>query len=950
MRRQAILVGVAMLTAAVAASAWAGQPRRRRPKPILPMPGTTILTEDFEKGIEGWRSRPAGELKRVDDAKAAHRGRGCLLGSVDGDRKANFFEREMEFSNTSIYRFACWARSSHPDGKLVLWRQRDKARKMLGSWRFVGKRWRKYQCQFTVPEGGKWMFQVLPPSSHGAAACTMWVDDIELVETKMSPSANLTRGKGYSSEPRLAVDAAGTVWMSWLAFLGGDKKLTGGRDALMAGRLAVDGDAARIADAWPVALPKGSYVLGTTLVADRRGAWLVYACEVKGNWDIYACRLGADGAAPPRRITTDPAVDAWPAAALLGGKLWVAWESNRDGARQAYLSPADAPKPQRLSLSGVNSYSPAIAADGGALWVAWHAYVAGNYDLYGRRLQPDGAAGPIQRLTRDGEVDRHAQLLACGHGVWIAWQREIMTTRFKDKTRAYRIGVVSDRQTWLCRWGDRGLEAATGIAQTILPKGTEMATLAADAQGRIWVTARRGRGQNLGWDSVLQCFAGTQWGEARHLSTQVGWDGRAGIAALPDRVLVAYQVGRTPAFRTAEDSLAATSDICVTSIPLNSAPKPAPPKLETLTEDTDTHWMAALRQQLGEETPTRTIEYKGTKLSLFWGDLHEHTSISICNRWRDTSPEDNIANERDIVRADFTAMTDHGYNFCPALWNRMAKTVRVNHDPGRFVTFLGEEWTSSHEKYSDKYPEGYYGHRNLIFADPYFPRWYNAKDESTPAQIWADLRKRGTNFVHIPHQIADTGNVPTDWGFADKVAQPVAEIFQARQSYEHKGAPRQAARSMDGNFMHDAWARGIVIGVIASPDHGGGQGKAAVYAPEMTREAILDALRARRCYGTTAARIFLDVRVNGHLMGEEIQLRKGEPIVVTAKAIGANDILRIELCRSNQFIYTKPGDGRHAQFTFRDLKPIEGRSYYYVRVQQTDEELAWSSPVWVTRR
>jgi len=295
-------------------------------------------------------------------------------------------------------------------------------------------------------------------------------------------------------------------------------------------------------------------------------------------------------------------------------------------------------------------------------------------------------------------------------------------------------------------------------------------------------------------------------------------------------------------------------------------------------------------------------------------------------------------------------MTDHGYNFTPALWHHMAKIVRINHDPGRFVTFLAEEWTSTHEKYSDKYPEGFYGHRNLIFANPYFPRWYNAKDESTPKQIWDDLRQRKANFVMIPHQLADTGNVPTDRGYTDKVAQPVAEIFQARQSYEHEGAPRQAGRTIRGHFLQDAWAKGIVIGVIASPDHGGGQGKAAIYAPELTREALLDALRERRCYGTTAARIFLDVRVNGHLMGEEIELKAGEPITVTASATGAGDIDRIELCRSNQFIYTRPGKGRNAEFTFTDLKPLDGTSYYYVRVQQKDGELAWTSPVWVTRK
>ncbi|MFW6163180.1 MAG: CehA/McbA family metallohydrolase [Planctomycetota bacterium] len=935
MRKACFLASVLL---SVVCAAVAGGRRRRRP--VLPMPGKTILAEGFEKGLEGWSMRPPGAFSLVEDAKAAHGRRNCVTSKVDADRKANFLERPMTFNPTSIYRFQCWARSSHPRGKLVLWRRQDGTRQMMGAWQAVGKRWRKYQGQFSVPEGGEWTLQVIAPSSHGAPPCTMWVDDITLVETRIAPASNLTDGEGYASEPGLAADGAGTFWTSWLTYLDG-------ADCLMAGRLVAKGDGYGVADARRVPTPEGSYILGTDLVGAQQGAWLVYACESDRNWDIYAWGLGSKRLAEPRRITRSAAVDCRPAATVMGGKLWVAWESNRDGARQVYLSAGAEPKPTRISRPEANSYAPAIAEHQGGLWVAWHAFADGNYDIYGRSLKNDGALAPVQRLTRDTQVDRHPRLASAPHGLWLAWQRELMPTGEVETTRQYRTGVIRSRETWLCRWTPAGLEAAAGLGETILPQRAEMPSLAVDAQGRIWVTARRGRGQHLGWDSVLQCFAGQAWSEPRHLSTRVGWDGRAAIAAAGGHVLVAYQVGRTPRFNTAEESVEATSDVLLTSLPLSEGPRPAPPNVEAFEETTEPHRIALLRKQLGEQTPRRSITYEGEKLGLFWGDLHEHTSISICNRWGDTSPEDNYANERDIVAADFSAMTDHGYNFNAALWNRMAKINRLNHDPGRFVTFLAEEWTSTFEKYSDRYPEGYYGHRNLIFADPYFPRWYNAFDGSTPRAIWDDLRRRKANFIHIPHQIADTGNVPTDWSYTDKVAQPVAEIFQARQSYEYEGCPRQAGRTLSGNFLQDAWAKGIVIGVIASPDHGGGQGKAAVYAPELTREALLDALRARRCYGTTAARIFLDVRVNGHLMGEEIEVPKGKPITVTAKAVGANDVDRIELCRSNQFIYTRPGQGREAAFTFTDRKPLAGKSYYYVRVQQTDGELAWSSPVWV---
>lgn len=41
---------------------------------------------------------------------------------------------------------------------------------------------------------------------------------------------------------------------------------------------------------------------------------------------------------------------------------------------------------------------------------------------------------------------------------------------------------------------------------------------------------------------------------------------------------------------------------------------------------------------------------------------------------------------------------------------------------------------------------------------------------------------------------------------------------------------------------------------------------------------------------------------------------------------------------------------RRAEFTFADTQPVKGYSCYYVRVLQKDEEIAWSSPVWLGAR
>ena len=46
----------------------------------------------------------------------------------------------------------------------------------------------------------------------------------------------------------------------------------------------------------------------------------------------------------------------------------------------------------------------------------------------------------------------------------------------------------------------------------------------------------------------------------------------------------------------------------------------------------------------------------------------------------------------------------------------------------------------------------------------------------------------------------------------------------------------------------------------------------------------------------------------------------------------------------------KPGEGPEMNFAYTDADAKAGDAYYYVRVQQKNGQIAWSSPIWVTRR
>jgi hypothetical protein len=133
-----------------------------------------------------------------------------------------------------------------------------------------------------------------------------------------------------------------------------------------------------------------------------------------------------------------------------------------------------------------------------------------------------------------------------------------------------------------------------------------------------------------------------------------------------------------------------------------------------------------------------------------------------------------------------------------------------------------------------------------------------------------------------------------------------------------------------------------------------------IYAEELTSDAILDALRNRRFYATNGSWIMLDSRLNGAMMGQEVEAAGGN-VRITLLAIGTKPIVRATLVRDGQEIQTFPGNGGpELRAVHEDGQLAKGTHWYYWRVAQEGTSaqypgnvtcarghLAWSSPHWV---
>jgi hypothetical protein len=345
----------------------------------------------------------------------------------------------------------------------------------------------------------------------------------------------------------------------------------------------------------------------------------------------------------------------------------------------------------------------------------------------------------------------------------------------------------------------------------------------------------------------------------------------------------------------------------------------------------------------------------------FWGDIHNHTGISACATG---TVEEVYDYARHVAGLDFFSLTDHSMDLTDDLWAEWLEKGDECNEPGRFATLHGFEWTSF-----------IHGHRNVYYrARGPFVHCPTHDATKTLSDLYAAARTGGEFLIVKHHPSALSMGLPNFDDYFGETVEPVIEIYSVWGCSEYAGHPLQSRLSdhQPDRFVQDALARGFRFGFIGSGDsHDGhpgntqwsrdkqeqagipptplGGGLAAVLTQELTREAVFDALRERRCYATTSAKILLDFRVNNALMGRVLP-HDGQPPRLRVYAVGTTEIDLLEVVRDNAVVYRGAAVGRQVDTEILDPTPeaARGPHFYYARLRQRGGHWAWSSPVWLT--
>jgi hypothetical protein len=706
-----------------------------------------------------------------------------------------------------------------------------------------------------------------------------------------------------------------------------------------------------------------------TIAVDRKGiVHLAWSERLDNNYDIYHRAFtpgpsGIDGTwSEINRITRSPGSDFQVVSAVdAAGTLWLAWQGWRDGNFHILTSSLKdgAWQPEKqITTAKANHWSPAIAADSkGNVHIVYDTYARDNYDVQLHTLP----AGKTIDIAQSPRFEARAHLAVDAQDrVWIAyeegdeqWGKDYASATPKKSDVENRGMPLYLNRTVRVRCLDGGelLQPLQELAEACkgrFERGKSVPRLAVANDGGIWLAFRHhplALGGGEAWISVALRYAGNRWSPPRELGRSENLlDNRPAFAPVgPDMVAVYSGDKRANTQGRDQDDLFAAfirSD-GPASPPVLGPVTPAAPPSRPPVHPNETADVARMRDY--------RIDHEGRKLHLLRGEFHRHTEYSSHND-QDGLLEDSFRYGLDAGRLDWMGNGDHdnGFGHIYMWWQIQKYTDLVNNNP----TFIG---ALTHER-SVKYPDG---HRNVILPKRGIrplPRGSlnGTEEKGTPDTkvLYAYLK----HFGGICSSHTSGTDMGTDWRDNNPIYEPVVEIYQGhRHNYEHFGAPRSATKDTqiggykEKGFIWNAFEKGYRFGFQSSSDHVSTHlSYGVVLTDDISRQGIIDAFKKRHSYAATD-NIILDVRSEKYLQGDAFETDQRPTIEIRAR--GTAPIARISVVRNNKYVYTDQPKQEEINLRFTDAEPIAGQaSYYYVRLEQTDGNLAWASPMWITYR
>jgi hypothetical protein len=296
--------------------------------------------------------------------------------------------------------------------------------------------------------------------------------------------------------------------------------------------------------------------------------------------------------------------------------------------------------------------------------------------------------------------------------------------------------------------------------------------------------------------------------------------------------------------------------------------------LTVTVRDTQGHTVA-------ESNPLRIVDR--TPRLHYWAEFHGQSEETIGTN----SARQYFSFARDKAGVDIVGHQGNDFQITRDFWEELQSLTREFLDEGRLVTFPGYEWSAN---------TALGGDRNILYREEGGPLHRSShalipdtsdldSDRNSVEALFDTLRPTGAiAFAHVGGRYADIRR-------HDGAVERSVEVHSAWGTFEW--------------LLTDALSLGHRVGVVCNSDGHKGRpgasypgaslfgaygGLTCVLAPALTRQAVWEAMQARHHYGTTGARIYLDVQARfaqpASRFAEDPQLGATASESVTAAIMG----------------------------------------------------------------
>jgi hypothetical protein len=755
-----------------------------------------------------------------------------------------------------------------------------------------------------------------------------------------------------------------TCWVAWAAYeRHGSRVFTRKFDGETAGPIMPisSGDTAALCRTRPICVP-----------VDGRGCF-VWLEKVGQTYSVHRCGAEGDSLTATEKLWTLPeSAKPWELQALCdkSGTLWVSWAQAVKGKNTVELLRVPAhsePTHASLDSGSPESYRPRMVEwDEAGIYLVWDSYVGGTYDVYGCSVLPTGP-GDVVKISHDAAWENKATICRDRDGrlwaVWVRWQ-DVM----------YRDSVIHQRFSLRGAWYDgrlwRPLSSPDGDAD-IAPLDYGLLTdfscwPEVGHMGRRLSPILKGAE-----DGGIWLFYEVKADQCQHTKSSRGrlfaqryvdeiWSGPYNVVEgnvlyeLPRNDFVGPRV-----FVLSRDVV--TDELHLTQAELSTDLPPVPEEHRRVDLAGWEEIRLPFRERREEKRAHNELPGDASgRYKLFWADLHVHSSGSF---EVEGEPDELAHYARDKAQIDALTLSDND-----SFWNRFKRqnvlhmkdyewdyikgNALVLNEPGRFAMFPGYELTITGRAITDR------NHRSVMsdddememdllefkHLDAYMKGKRITHKDIEECIAWA--RRKGYLALPHPHYgywgLVDTG---AEWGVDVCAAWMINfDLYDIFFKYLDEGHKFAFTGSSDSHYRN--------------PGYGGAL--TGIWAEQLDRASLLEALKARRCYATAGQRIVVEFTINDQVMGSSMVVEE-DPVLKwrVVGEVGQEYILRIHrdgrLMHEDRFIERTRGELEEHMMWYRP-----GQHYYYLEVLSPDPipqyprnvahamgARAWSTPIWV---